>query len=569
MKKIVFGLLVSLGMMSEVWAQSFTATVNRNPVPEGETFVLTLDLKDADTSATPDLSALNQEMTVLSVSNGYRTSIINGAVSKSRQWNLVLIPNHTGEITIPALSLDNYQTQPIKITVTPAGAENKLPEAQRTDAPKFKMTGEIETTSPYVQQQLNYRLKLYDAGGLQGNAPYFVTNNDDWVIKSLGEPKVETKIINGQSLRELTFDYALFAQKSGNLTIPPVRFEGYYLTKETRKDPFAQFFSDDDFFAGFGLNDVFARKNKVVLSTKPINVAIRPAQSDSGWWLPAESVSLSAAFNESKPVFKVGEAVSRTFHIKAIGVLDNQIPEINFPKAVGVKQYPEKPQIEMRVENGKVVSYAQITNVYIPEQGGEIKLPEIRLNWFNTKINTAETAIIPAYKTFVSGKAQEPMPQQMPATTEKEQITAAPINVGERLDNTKMIWLLGGAFTGGILITLVLIKLAAKWSATPDNRKKMIITAAKAKDFHALQEALVSWTQEAFPHRTIVNLQNVADAFSSEVFSKELDKIREALYGSSAASWNPEEFLAVFAAMSKQIKKQKRTTHDPLPKLYK
>ena len=94
MRKIYFGFLLIFGMMSSAWAQSFTATVNRNPVPEGETFVLTLELKDADTSATPDLSALNQEMTVLSVSNGYRTSIVNGAVSKSRQWNLVLIPNY-------------------------------------------------------------------------------------------------------------------------------------------------------------------------------------------------------------------------------------------------------------------------------------------------------------------------------------------------------------------------------------------------------------------------------------------------------------------------------------------
>ena len=569
MKKICFGLLLSLGLISEAWAQSFTATINRNPVPEGETFVLTLELKDADTSATPDLSALNQEMTVLSVSNGYRTSIVNGAVSKSRQWSLVLIPNHAGEITIPALSLDTYQTQPIKLIVTPVGAENKFPENQKADAPKFKMTGEVATTSPYVQQQLNYRLKLYDAGGLQGNAPYFVSNNDDWVIKSLGEPKVETKIVNGQSLRELTFDYALFAQKSGNLTIPPVRFDGYYLTKSTRKDPFAQFFSDDDFFAGFGLNDVFASKNQVILNTKPIAVTVRPAQTESGWWLPAENVSLSAAFEGNKPVFKVGEAVSRTVHMKAVGVLDNQLPEINFQKSNGLKQYPEKPQIEMRVEDGKVVSYARITNVYIPEQGGEIELPEIKVNWFNTKTNTAETAVIPAYKAVVSGQTTQTKQPKQPAAKEKtpEKAAAAePVNIP---DKTKMIWLLTGAFIGGILITLLLIKLASKLSALPDNSKRAVIAAAKSKDLHALREALIAWTQEIFPERTIVNFQDVADAFSSEALSKELDKIREALYSTSTVSWNPEEFLAVFATVSKHIKKQKRTTHDPLPKLYK
>ena len=119
------------------------------------------------------------------------------------------------------------------------------------------------------------------------------------------------------------------------------------------------------------------------------------------------------------------------------------------------------------------------------------------------------------------------------------------------------------------MITLLLVKLASKFSALPDNRKKMIVAAAEAKDLRALRDALIAWAQETFPERTIVNFQDVTDAFSSEALSKELDKIREALYGSSAASWNEKEFLAVFATVSKKIKKQKRTTHDPLPKLYK
>ena len=239
-----------LMLIKSAAAQSFTATVNRNPVPEGETFVLTLDLQDVDTSKTPDLSKLSQELTVLSVSNGYHTSIINGKVSKSREWNLVLMPNKSGTINIPAFELEGYQTQPIDLQVISGEVAASTPKTAQQETPKFKMSGSIDNEAPYVQQQFNYQLKIYDAGGLQGDAPYFVTNNDDWVIKSLGEPTVETKVINGKSLREITFNYALFAQKSGELTIPPVRFNGYYLTKKTRQDPFARFFDEDDFFAG-------------------------------------------------------------------------------------------------------------------------------------------------------------------------------------------------------------------------------------------------------------------------------------------------------------------------------
>ncbi|MCQ2740908.1 MAG: BatD family protein [Alphaproteobacteria bacterium] len=269
MKKIIVLGLFLIGMsLQYARAQNFVATVNRNPVPEGETFVLTLDLQDVDTQKTPDLSALSKDLTILSISNGYHTSIVNGKVSKSREWNLVMMPNQSGEIEIPEIEVDGYKTHAIKLNVISSDALIQQPQQKVAENnPKFKMTGDIDNSTPFVQQQINYRLKIYDAGGLQGEAPFFVTTNDDWVIKSLGEPKVETKVVNGMSLREIVFDYALFAQKSGDLTIPPVRFNGYYLTKSTRTDPFGRFFDDDDFFVGFCLIDGFANKNQVVLTS--------------------------------------------------------------------------------------------------------------------------------------------------------------------------------------------------------------------------------------------------------------------------------------------------------------
>ena len=217
-------------MAGNTFAQSFTATVNRNVVPEGETFVLTLDLKDVDTSASPDLNALNEDFMVLSISNGYRTNIVNSQVSKSRQWNLVMIPKKNGEITISEIELAGFKSQPISIKVVPAG-EKPLVKSVDINSPKFKIVGSIDKDSAYVQEQINYQVKIEDVGGLQGSAPYFERNTDDWIIKNLGEPAVENKVVNGKNLREITFNYALFPQKSGTLIIPPIRFDGYFLTK--------------------------------------------------------------------------------------------------------------------------------------------------------------------------------------------------------------------------------------------------------------------------------------------------------------------------------------------------
>ncbi len=579
MKKIFLIVFGTLLMVRPLWAQSFDATVNRTTVPEGETFVLTLNLQDVDTSATPDLSGLNKDFTVFSISNGYRTNIINGQVSKSRQWNLVLMPNQTGSLVIPSIELAGYKTQPVTMNIVPAGAADQLVQSPAVDTPRFKMDGKIDNTAPYVQQQVNYRLTIYDAGGLQGEAPFFVTDNDDWIIKNLGEPQVSTKIVNGQTLREITFNYALFAQKSGELTVPPVRFNGYYLTKESRTDPFARFFDNDPFFAGFGLNDVFASRNPVVLNTKPVKVNVRPAAVASGWWLPAEEVKLSADFEGGRPQFKAGEAVSRTIYLKAVGVLDNQLPEIKFTGVDGVKQYPEKPQTDMKVENGKIVSYARITNVYIPEKAGRITLPEIKVNWFNTATGSAETAVIPAYQTEVAAGTGMPSAAATaaPANETKSELPpvllpaepSKPAEVFTRVDNTHIILYLLAAFVGGIVAAFLLMKLLARMSRPSAACRKTVVAAAKAKDMQSLRDNLLAWAAAEFPERKITNLQDVADIFQNAAFNKELDKLRETLYAETSKDWDDKTFIDVFCKMAGHAKKHKRTTDEPLPKLYK
>ena len=165
MRSLIFGLFLLLTVTVDVSAQNFTATINRNPIPEGETFVLTLNLQDVDTKATPDLSTLSKDLTVLSISNGYRTSIVNGKVSKSRQWNLVLIPNKIGDIIIPAVELEGLKTEPISLKVVPAGTENQLVKSQNVDSPKFKMSGQVDNMNPYIGQQINYQVKIYAGGG--------------------------------------------------------------------------------------------------------------------------------------------------------------------------------------------------------------------------------------------------------------------------------------------------------------------------------------------------------------------------------------------------------------------
>lgn len=584
MKKFWFGLCFSLFLTFTAQAQTLTADVNRREVPEGETFMLILTY-DGSEKDTPDIGVLNDDFTIYSVGNSVRNQMINGNFSSERQWNLVLMPKSTGEITIPAIKLGSSESRPLTIKIIKAGEaysgdnlQNGTP--QPNQKPRFFIQGSIDTPNPFVQEQMNYTVTLYDAGGLQGQEPSFVNADaKDWVIRSLGNPEVKSVTINGINMREIKFNYALFPQRSGKLTVPQARFDGYYLTKsEPRVDPFRDLFRDD--FMGFRLNmnDMFATRNPVTLVTKPIEADIKPIPQENGgnWWIPAQNVVLYSQFEPEKPQFKVGEAVKRNIYLKAEGVLDNQLPDISFKNIAGVKQYPEKPVVKSVVENGKVVSVAQIANVYIPNRAGEAVIPAISVDWFNVKTNKLEKATLPEIKinieagapTAVSETVSTPEQEENISPDKREKTTVTPS--GSTAFNPYL--LTGMAFILGILLTALFFMLHKK-SVQPTagvsvkDWQKYVIQKAQAGDLRALRDGIIEWCRDKYGNHSVTNLSDVAKTVGSKAFAAELDELSSALYSGNENEWNKDKFLKTFTGIGKQ-KTGKNAEKDILPKLY-
>ncbi len=59
-KSVALSFLFAAVVANAAWAQTFTAAVNRTEVPQGETFVLTLELVDGQDNGNPDLSVLDK-----------------------------------------------------------------------------------------------------------------------------------------------------------------------------------------------------------------------------------------------------------------------------------------------------------------------------------------------------------------------------------------------------------------------------------------------------------------------------------------------------------------------------
>lgn len=591
-KSVSLSILLGVAFIGAAWAQTFNAAVNRTEVPQGETFVLTLELADGSDSGNPDLSVLDKDFIVYSVGNAFSYNYINGVASKSRQWQIALMPKNSGKITVPSMKLGNLETQPITLNVIPASAAATEASAgtggyqapQQMNRPKFSMTAEIGNPNPYVQQQVDYTLKIYDTGGLQGDMPQFIEDgSNNWIIRSLGEPTVGSKIVNGRSLREITFCYALFPQKSGVLPTPEVRFNGYYLTRSRgMNDPF------DDLFGGnlgsIGFVDMFATRNPVLLTAKPEKVNVQPIPSDNNgnWWLPAQQVALFAEWEPRQPVFKVGEAVNRTIYLKAVGVAESQLPELNLASVSGLKQYPDKAVASSGIENGQVVAVKKISNVYIPNRAGKMTIPEIAVDWFNVRTNRMEKAVLPAMNIEVlPGAAVETAPAPQPETRPEspsrvlEDVANETENLVERSIPQGLPYLpyiiAAAAFLLGIVVSWMLFGMRNK-SRNADDIKdfdRYIVRAAKSKDYRALRDGLISWARDRWNDSKITNLKDVAKAVGNKEFAAQLDGLAASLYAPEGGEFKTEAFLKAFEKIRKAKVKSRTGDTQPLPKLYK
>lgn len=591
-KSVSLSILLGVAFIGAAWAQTFNAAVNRTEVPQGETFVLTLELADDSDSGNPDLSVLDKDFIVYSVGNAFSYNYINGVASKSRQWQIALMPKNSGKITVPSIKLGNLETQPITLNVIPASAAATETSAgtggyqapQQMNRPKFSMTAEIGNPNPYVQQQVDYTLKIYDTGGLQGDMPQFIEDgSNNWIIRSLGEPTVGSKIVNGRSLREITFRYALFPQKSGVLPTPEVRFNGYYLTRSRgMNDPF------DDLFGGnlgsIGFVDMFATRNPVLLTAKPEKVNVQPIPSDNNgnWWLPAQQVALFAEWEPRQPVFKVGEAVNRTIYLKAVGVAESQLPELNLASVSGLKQYPDKAVASSGIENGQVVAVKKISNVYIPNRAGKMTIPEIAVDWFNVRTNRMEKAVLPAMNIEVlPGAAVETAPAPQPETRPEspsrvlEDVANETENLVERSIPQGLPYLpyiiAAAAFLLGIVVSWMLFGMRNK-SRNADDIKdfdRYIVRAAKSKDYRALRDGLISWARDRWNDSKITNLKDVAKAVGNKEFAAQLDGLAVSLYAPEGGEFKTEAFLKAFEKVRKAKVKSRTGDAQPLPKLYK
>ncbi|MGE6453510.1 BatD family protein [Shewanella baltica] len=383
-------LLLAIGVAHPAFALSkIEASVDRNPVMEGEYFVLNISVDDEIDTGKLDTSALLKDFIVGRTSVSRSTQIMNFDAVKETRWQVLLAPKQKGQLTIPAFTIDGISSAPIPLKVVETGSQPAQMNNLFIDA-------KVSTDEAYVGQLITYKVKLYLAVELQRgvlSAPVI----EGAQIKQIGEDKDGSEIVDGRRYRVIERTYGIIPDLPGQVNIKGATFAGDVLVESQRRGGM------------FGFNE----SRPMQAGAPSLTVQVNPAPTSfQGQWLVADLVVLKENFPEDIKEFTVGSPITRTMTLLASNADENSLPDIVQTLPNELKSYPEKPQRQTFVRDAQIVSQYSITSAIVPSKAGTFTLPEVKVPWWNPHLKRQETATLPARTIVVTGGAVTDTPAQ-------------------------------------------------------------------------------------------------------------------------------------------------------------
>ena len=540
----LFCCLLLLSAMPSWAATKLEASVDKNPVLAGEFFMLNISVDDTVKGEQPDTSSLLKDFVVGPTSLSSRTNIINGSINKQTTWSVKLMTRTEGDYTIPAFSVAGLTSQPIKLKVA-----KRSVDADKNNEIFLKTS--LSSNSLFVQEAGVYTVKLYLAKELLDGS-LSTPSMEDAQLTQLGKQTESYELVDGKRYLVITREYLIQPQKSGAYTIAGPAFQGRVQQNYRQLEVSA--LGDDQ------------------------QVEIKPIPSDyKGAWLPSELVNLDEEWQPNDNTVEVGTPITRTITLTALGVTKEQLPEISMPTIDGIRSYPDQKENNNAVRDGRVVSQQTASYALLPQKPGTYTLPEIKLPWFNTKMNRISVATLPKRTITVTPSTTAPntaIANPQPSTNNSPTLE----NISNQATGTQPIetksdtslWLIVVAALGYILwIGTVIFYLISR--STKNTTEKLQLNTrgtsqpslnelkalAKTHDVKAFYTALNNFSVKV-THKNVGAIDELCIRVNSSELNGLISQLQAQLYSNKGANTDLNAIIKILEIYQTQASKSQQ-----------
>ena len=362
---------------------------------------------------------------------------------------------------------------------------------------------------------------------------------------------------NGLVRQIVTLKYAVFAKEPGEIIIPILSFSA---------------------IEGGGRGILRSRGTRVNARTEQQTVRVlEPPQNKPSPWFPAENVTITSTWSADRSKMQTGTPITRTITITAHGQIAAAIPPLIRPdNPETLKSYKDKPQLDSKPTESGFVSTRIESEALVANKSGKIKVPEVKINWWNVKTKQWETVTLPAETLDVTGAA----------ITNEDQVAVDQVTTSDAsIDGNKNNWLWPLLCAVLALICLVqtifivILKrsINAKHTEPPKAKHasekqhwQSLTQSLDTEDPKRIRQAILTWAQSALESEQTITLTIIGQSAESETLTNELKQLEESLYRNGEnfdadSLRKPLEDLRT-KALNRNAKPK---NHAQLPPLYK
>lgn len=572
MKQSLFSIFLFLCLAHPALADvtRVEATIDKNPVMVDEAIQLTVTAQGDPAREAFDSSPLLKDFVVGRTSVSTQTRIINFDKEETVTWTTTLFPRGEGNFTIPALTVEGKQTKPLTVNVIPVQAGQDEP------ARDYYLTTDVDTSEVYLHQQLLYTVKLYLASNIERGSLQ-APELKDAQIQQLGDDKQYSDIVNGKRYQVIERTFAIVPQSSGEFTIKGPVFAGEVLAQ----DPNTRF--------GF-----FNRTKQINRLGPDITIHVKPVPADIDYhWLPSEYVSLNEEWPQQSS-FTVGEPVTRTITLTAMGVVEEQLPELPQMYPPGFKLYPDQASTATVNKNNTLIAQRVETLAMIPTQAGDFILPEVTVPWFNVLTGKTETARLPAKKITVAPASATATPvQSAPLTQAQSDNTALPAPAAQpdipqgaqgtvpqsapAESNDTLLWIVSALWIvtlAGWIITVIYFRRRPVMQGEKPSDGRGSAGNDEKQAFNSLQKVMQTGApgevQKALRQWALLAGKQHSPAVPADIYLRksglqpQIDAMLSSQYSDKPQQWDRKALLQSIQAIRQQNTKQSNSALPPL-----
>jgi BatD DUF11 like domain len=554
MKRILLGLF--LFCCGGIACAVATIQSSVSKIQPGGTFKLTLKIEGDQANAIPDLTPLQKDFNILGSESSLNYTLINGQARSSSEWNILLKPKKEGVVTIPTIQVGKDKTPPLSIEITkiaPTTSQASTPQKQQGQLKDLMLLTKVDTDKPYINQQVIYTVTLYTSRKLL-DTNYQAPEAQDAILVPLGDGRNYQTTKNGRVYSVEEQQFAVFPQRSGDLTIKPPSINAFIFDMMPR-----------------WVN--VQPPQPVVLHVQPI-----PVPFNSKDWLPAKQLSLKESYDQSTVSLVEGSTLVRTISIQAVGLPSQLLPTPKFANSNQFSVYPEIASENNTLNQQNLVGTKTVRLNYLLNKTGKITIPALTIPWFNTVSGKEETSTLPEVTINVTPAAGTAKPNETSGAITA--ITATPLTQQKENEPNREVvtttspsnlpWWIAGLFALAWLCTLALWR----WQRP---RQGAVVTANQEQLLKELQDVclnnkasqardtLMRWGRWRWPDANLLNLYDLENKVDELALKQQISQLAQALYqdGDSQHLWKGEALWQAIAAFKTGSVKNDKS--EPLP----